>query len=155
MEQIIKKNEPDFLIDTIGDNALLDRVFKVRKRAKVLTTDVALLFAEVLTERQEQISKQIHLDLSKLKNKINSSTHEVFKASDSITAVSNRLEVLAINAGIQASRAGAFGKGFLVVASEVKNTAREARRLSGDIDAIVSEISTLASDIEKALSRGH
>ncbi|MBF0615088.1 MAG: hypothetical protein HQL92_08035 [Magnetococcales bacterium] len=154
VEQVIKRKEPEFIIDTIGNNELLDRVFSVRKRAKILTIDVALLFAEVLSERHVQLGQNLHTDLKLLKGKIGSSTKEVLKASESIAAVSNRLEVLAINAGIQASRAGNFGKGFSVVASEVKSTARIARSLSKDIDLVVSEISTLASDIEKALSRG-
>ncbi|MBF0369489.1 MAG: hypothetical protein HQL52_08545 [Magnetococcales bacterium] len=155
VESLIRQNEPDFIIDTVGNEQLLDQVFAVRNHAKILTHDVSGLFAEVLSERQAQLGASLHQDLTDLKGKISNNTSEILKTSHSINKISNELEVLAINAGIQASRAGSFGKGFSVVAGEVKITARVARELSGDIDEVVSEISSLATDIEKSLAKAH
>jgi hypothetical protein len=153
IEMVMKEKEPDFIIDTIGSDELLDRVFAVRKRAKILTLDVAILFADVLNERQAALGDMLRHDLSELKCKISSNISDILKTSNIINKISNELEVLAINAGIQASRAGSFGKGFAVVAGEVKSTARSARTLSEDIDNIVNEISGVTADIERSLSR--
>jgi methyl-accepting chemotaxis protein len=60
---------------------------------------------------------------------------QVAKVSGSIEAIAKQTNLLALNATIEAARAGAAGKGFAIVASEVKNLAeatRQATHLIGD-----------------------
>jgi hypothetical protein len=57
--------------------------------------------------------------------------------------LSQRSNVLAVNAAIEAAKAGAFGKGFSVVASEVKNLAGQSREAT-------TQVRTILGDIQKA-----
>jgi methyl-accepting chemotaxis protein len=60
---------------------------------------------------------------------------QVAKVSGSIETIAKQTNLLALNATIEAARAGAAGKGFAIVASEVKNLAeatRQATHLIGD-----------------------
>ena len=60
---------------------------------------------------------------------------QVAKVSGSIEAIAKQTNLLALNATIEAARAGAAGKGFAIVASEVQNLAeatRQATHLIGD-----------------------
>lgn len=121
--------------------------------AEVISADAALLFFNAVNEQREGANRQAVTDLNGVRKEIDRNTRDVSKTLHGIEKISNELEVLAINAGIQASRAGEFGKGFAVVAGEVKSTARVARDLAGDIDRVISEISSMSSKIEQSLKK--
>lgn len=62
--------------------------------------------------------------------------------SKAIHTIASQTQLLALNATLEAARAGQAGKGFAVVAAEVKNLAREAGAATQQIDASVSRLST-------------
>jgi methyl-accepting chemotaxis protein len=59
----------------------------------------------------------------------------------SITGIAEQTNLLALNASIEAARAGAAGKGFSVVAEEVRNLAKESKRAVSMITATLGDLS--------------
>ena len=68
------------------------------------------------------------------------SSRQITDVVKSITAIAEQTNLLALNATIEAARAGEAGKGFAVVASEVKDLAQETARATGDIVVRVEQI---------------
>ena len=65
---------------------------------------------------------------------------EIDKVVETITDISEQVNLLALNATIEAARAGAAGRGFAVVANEIKELARQTSQATGEIKAKVQGI---------------
>lgn len=78
----------------------------------------------------------------------NESTSKIETASQMIKNISSQTNLLALNAAIEAARAGDAGRGFSVVADEIKKLAEQSDQFTDEIETVIGE---LASMMEKAL----
>jgi methyl-accepting chemotaxis protein len=78
-------------------------------------------------------------------------SRKIDKIVDAITQVSVQTNMLAVNGSIEAARAGDFGKGFVVVATDIRNLAHDsaenADRIKDMVKAIQDQISLVSRDL--------
>jgi len=75
-------------------------------------------------------------------NRLGNAAKKINKVTEAITDIAEQTNLLALNATIEAARAGEAGKGFAVVASEIKELALQTQQATKDIKGNVSEIQT-------------
>ncbi|MBR5761677.1 MAG: methyl-accepting chemotaxis protein, partial [Lachnospiraceae bacterium] len=95
--------------------------------------------ATVMTSMQD-INAQIRLT--------NDSVKEIAEASNAITAIAGQTHLLSLNASIEAARAGDYGKGFSVVASEIGILSEQSKNAAVSINKIVE---TLVKESQKSV----
>jgi methyl-accepting chemotaxis protein len=85
-----------------------------------------------------------------------SDAHKVRVSSDAIQSITREIQLLSINAGVEAARSGAAGRGFAVIAAAVKHLAeqtREATALSAkQLDSLVKSVDLLAAKSDENAS---
>ena len=80
---------------------------------------------------------------------LKTSSTGVAQVAELISSIATQTSVLALNATIEAARAGVHGKGFSVVAGEVKKLAEQTAAATADIQ---SKVTVIRGDITAALS---
>ena len=93
-------------------------------------------------------------DTTRKVKRLAESSQEISKIVALISQIASRTNLLALNASIEAARAGEAGRGFAIVADEVRQLADRAAKASKEIEQIVLQIQGETSGVMTAMEEG-
>jgi methyl-accepting chemotaxis protein len=119
---------------------LISRALELKSSAAAATERTKKIYEEV------KGSTETAIEQSKAVAKINYFTN-------AIKEIASQTSLLALNASIEAARAGDAGKGFSVVAGEIGSLADQSARTVGNITKIVEEVNEAVTNMTKSLKQ--
>ncbi len=123
--------------------SLLNKAKSMSEIAKQTSTSTAEI------KSQAQLGHTQMKDMLKSVSDMTDANHSIFKIIKNIEDIAFQTNILALNASVEAARAGQAGKGFAVVAEEVRNLATKSGEAAKDSDALIHNSLEKADKSEK------
>lgn len=154
---------------TVSQQSEIDSVVTATQEMSATAMEVARIAADVsessnaihqtITSSQKELNQAVDnsLELSENMDLANESIHHVATRSEAITSIltviggiAEQTNLLALNAAIEAARAGEQGRGFAVVADEVRTLASRTQESTGEINTLIHD---LQEEVKQAVQR--
>ena len=112
---------------------------------------------QVVAQTDNAMQRLMH-EMSETKPKVDalaSNSININQILSVITAIAEQTNLLALNAAIEAARAGEQGRGFAVVADEVRNLAHRTQKSIGEIQSVIEQLQQGTQEVVSAILSGH
>ncbi|RUO81059.1 chemotaxis protein [Idiomarina tyrosinivorans] len=110
-----------------------------------------------LARQASDVIRGLHQAVDEIANTVKAldeSTGAIGEAADLISSIADQTNLLALNAAIEAARAGEHGRGFAVVADEVRSLAGRTRDSTESIHSVIENLRQRAKEAVEVSQRG-
>jgi len=145
----ILRHDVDFVIEATRSTQVLDEIRNnLPATIAVISSKVAHFLFSAATERQKRAIGEIR----DIQNNIQLSTQSITEVMKTNMNLIRELQIVSINASVEAARSGEHGRGFTVVASRIRELANSYRLNSEEIHKINESIKDISQSVDVSLN---
>lgn len=146
-------DEQGRVIGGVGMGTSLEKANKLFEMAESFSAIVEQTTASIgeISQSVSHLTDRVNAVTSEMKD-VSSSAQEIGKISSVVKEISDQSNMLGLNAAIEAARAGEVGRGFSVVADEIRKLATSSKENVDQINGITKNIQELLLRLNDAFS---
>lgn len=155
--QVSKNGEVNHISTTMAsDMSRLSEEMQVVNQTADEASTMANSGTAIISQTINQISniQQDTVSTAGMINALGEKSNEIGQIVSLITNVAEQTNLLALNAAIEAARAGEHGKGFAVVADEVRKLAEQSRNSASQVNTLIQAIQEEIGQSVSAINNG-
>jgi methyl-accepting chemotaxis protein len=118
---------------------------------QLITHEMAFILMRVIEENHRKTTTLVREEVVAIEKSITDSLGTMGNTIDTIKGLTGDMSYLAMNAQIEAAKAGDLGRGFDIVAQQVEAAVQSVRDLTQEIAQVNSAIMQVAARIESSL----
>ncbi len=154
-EEALRQEPADFIIETTGiegfDVRLAERL--AGTGTGLLTHGMAAVMVQVMAEHRRRSQSEVSAVIEPIKARLAEGLQGSQAIVGQINQVMSSMQMLALNASIEASKAGTLGRGFAVVADQMGKSVETVRKLTQEIEDVNRNIVQVSAQIDSVLDK--
>ncbi len=141
----------DFILEVTGSGRVAESLAQRagQGQCRVITHQMAYVLLTAISEN----NRRVGVEIEGVKKEIGASLDSIAGLVESIEDAADQMNMLAINARVEAARIGAQGKGFAVVANEIGRASESVREITRQINQLRALIARTSDKIDRSLER--
>lgn len=145
----------DFIFEVTGQAEVIQTLTaKVDTTiCRLITHDMTAIILQVIEENDQRARQASITEIKQIKTEIDGHLERLDRFVEDIGSVVSEMNMLSINARIEAARVGVHGKGFEVVASEMGKSSASVEKITKEIEQITQAIVKTSGQIDDSLKR--
>lgn len=159
---LLSEDALDLIDNTQEVNAAIEEILEINNSLSSQVT-IALTSSNEMQIRASKMQEKVTNSLNNAKNTYNEKQEKILKAieagkiveeikvmSETIKRIASQTNLLALNASIEAARAGQRGKGFVVVAEEVKKLSEQSTEAVSTVEELVTQVKEVFENLSRS-----
>jgi methyl-accepting chemotaxis protein len=154
IDQAMTAHTVDFIFEVTGSRVVADSIKQKLKDSttELITHDVVFIILQVVEHRDNEVKNKVSQEILGIESEIKQSLAGIQQLVAGIHDISEGMNMLSLNARIEAARAGDQGQGFAVVAQKMGESVGSVQTITREIKKISGKILAVSTKIEMSLN---
>jgi hypothetical protein len=148
------ERQPDLVFEVTGTPDVEAEARELAAgKSQLVVAETAQALLDAIEAGNRTLAAQVVTDVGSMKVAIEQSLSEMQSLLDSIERITGDMQMLALNARIEAARVGDEGRGFAVVAQEMAGSTEAIRVAAKKLDGLNGGLKAVSDGLDAALQR--